>query len=102
MTDPGTAAAAPYYGIGVRVNAANGDAPSSYGHDGYIPGYRSSMRYYPDFDVAMAFQMNTEDGIWEEEAGDRDSLKGHVDFPAIRERLSAVVLAAVRLAGKHG
>jgi hypothetical protein len=86
----------------VRVIAAGGDTPASYGHDGYIPGYRSSMRYYPEFDVAIAFQMNTEDGIWEEEVGGRKALKGHVDLPAIRERLSAVVLAAVRLAGKRG
>lgn len=102
VNDAQTARDAPYYGLGVRVIAASSDTPASYGHDGYIPGYRSSMRYYPEFDVAIAFQMNTEDGIWEEEAGGRDALKGHVDLPAIRERLSAVVLAAVRLAGKRG
>ena len=84
-----------YYGLGVRVSAAGKDTPASYGHDGYIPGYRSSMRYYPGFDAAMAFQINTEDGIWEEFSGDPNALKGHVDMAAIRERLSSVVLAAV-------
>ena len=84
-----------YYGLGVRVSAAAKDAPASYGHDGYIPGYRSSMRYYPAFDVSMAFQINTEDGIWEEFSGDPAALKGHVDMAAIRGRLSSVVLGAV-------
>lgn len=89
-----------YYGLGVRVSAASNDMPASYGHDGYIPGYRSSMRYYPQFDVAIALQMNTEDGIWEQEAGGSEAPKGHADPSAIRERLSAVVLTAVKRTAK--
>ena len=60
------------------------------------------MRYYPKFDVAIALQMNTEDGVWEElSGGSKDALRGHVDLSAIRERLSSVVLAAVSLADKR-
>lgn len=54
------------------------------------------MRYYPQFDVAIALQMNTEDGIWEQAAGSSEAPNGHADPSAIRERLSAVVLTAVR------
>lgn len=85
-----------YYGLGVRVSGASKDTAASYGHDGYIPGYRSSMRYFPAYDAAIAFQINTEDGIWEEFSGDPNALKGHVDMAAIRERLSSVVLTAVK------
>ena len=97
-----SAAGSSYYGLGVRVSAADLHTPASYGHDGYIPGYRSSMRYYPKFGVAIALQLNTEDGLWEElSGGGKDALQGHVDLSAIRERLSSVVLAAVSLADKR-
>ena len=59
-----------------RLHATTGSArvfsrrqmalPFAYGHDGYIPGYRSSLRYYPAAAVAIALQANTEDGFWEE------------------------------------
>jgi D-alanyl-D-alanine carboxypeptidase len=99
-TDTATQDGPAYYGLGVRVSAASKEEPASYGHDGYIPGYRSSMRYYPEFDVAIALQMNTEDGIWEQETGGKEALKSHADPSAIRERLSAIVLGAVRQAAK--
>ncbi len=31
----------------------------SYGHGGSIPGYRSSVAYYPEHKVAVAIQVNT-------------------------------------------
>lgn len=31
-----------------------------WGHWGVIPGYTSSMRYYPEYQVAIAFQINTD------------------------------------------
>lgn len=35
----------------------------NYGHGGAIPGYTSSMRYFPDYGVAVVFQINTDVGI---------------------------------------
>ena len=35
----------------------------SYGHGGWIPGYCSSLRYYPELGLAVAFQINTDVGI---------------------------------------
>ena len=66
------------------------DLPLAYGHDGYIPGYRSSMRYYPAAGMAVALQVNTEDGFWEE--GKQGAAAGHLDFSALRTRLNRIVL----------
>ncbi|HEY5758930.1 MAG TPA: serine hydrolase domain-containing protein, partial [Steroidobacter sp.] len=43
-----------FYGLGSGVFPAAEGLPPAYGHDGYIPGYRSSMRYYPAPKVAIA------------------------------------------------
>ena len=50
------------YGLAVAIH---GDGPygPSYGHGGWIPGYSSSLRYYPDLGVGVAFQINTDVGI---------------------------------------
>lgn len=88
-----------YYGLGVRVRRSADAAQSSYGHDGYIPGYQSSMRYYPAFDVAVAIQVNTEDGFWEEATGGAEARRGHLDPAPIREHLRDVVIGAVQRAG---
>jgi D-alanyl-D-alanine carboxypeptidase len=50
------------YGIAVAIRR-DGPFGPSYGHGGWIPGYCSSLRYYPDADVAVAFQVNTDIGI---------------------------------------
>jgi D-alanyl-D-alanine carboxypeptidase len=50
------------YGIGVGIHE-NGPLGSTYGHGGWIPGYSSSLRYYPRYGVAIAFQINTDIGI---------------------------------------
>jgi D-alanyl-D-alanine carboxypeptidase len=50
------------YGAGVGVYEHTPFGPS-YGHGGGIPGYTSSLRYFPDFGVAAAFQINTDVGI---------------------------------------
>jgi D-alanyl-D-alanine carboxypeptidase len=34
-----------------------------YGHAGWIPGYVSSLRHYPEHGVTIAFQINTDKGI---------------------------------------
>lgn len=81
-----------YYGLGAGVFPAADGLPLAYGHDGYIPGYRSSMRYYPAAAVAIGLQVNTEDGYWEE--GKQGAADGHLDFSAVRTRLNRIVLEA--------
>ena len=50
------------YGAGTAIyrNSPLGDV---YGHNGWIPGYCSSLRYYAGYGIAVAFQVNTEIGI---------------------------------------
>jgi len=55
--DPGT-----QYGIAVAIHE-NGPLGPTYGHGGWIPGYSSSLRYYSDYGIAIAFQINTDIGI---------------------------------------
>lgn len=49
------------YGISVAIHS-DGPFGPSYGHGGWIPGYTSSLRYYPDLGIAVAFQINTDIG----------------------------------------
>ena len=74
------------YGIAVGIHE-NGPLGSTYGHGGWIPGYCSSLRYYPDCGVAIAFQINTDIGIMDSST------------PVIEEmeiRLVKVVMADIR------
>ncbi|NBB77595.1 MAG: serine hydrolase, partial [Bacteroidetes bacterium] len=50
------------YGLGVAIHK-EGEFGPTYGHGGWIPGYCSSLRYYPEKGIAVAFQMNTDKGI---------------------------------------
>ena len=50
------------YGAGVAIYRTGPFCPV-YGHGGWIPGYSSSLRYYTDHKVAIAFQINTDIGI---------------------------------------
>jgi len=50
------------YGLGVAIHEDGPQGPT-YGHGGWIPGYSSSLRYYQDHGVAIAFQINTDVGI---------------------------------------
>lgn len=79
-----------HYGLGTGVYPAAEGLPLGYGHDGYIPGYRSSLRYYPAAGIAIALQVNTEDGIWEEDA--QGTSDAHLDFVALCRRISQLVL----------
>ena len=54
------------YGLGVSIHLTGQFGPT-YGHGGWIPGYCSSLRYYPDYDIAIAFQINTDVGIMDSE-----------------------------------
>ncbi len=51
------------YGAGVSIRRSGPFGPVL-GHAGYIPGYLSSLRYYPRSGVAVALQLNT-DGPFE-------------------------------------
>jgi D-alanyl-D-alanine carboxypeptidase len=73
-----------HYGAGVGIYEKTPLGPM-YGHGGGIPGYSSSMRYYPDHRFAVAFQVNTD--------VDPDSFA-----EAMEGRLARVVAAA--LSGK--
>jgi D-alanyl-D-alanine carboxypeptidase len=87
---PTRATGARHYGLGSGVFPAADGLPAAYGHDGYIPGYRSSMRYYPAAGIAIALQVNTEDGYWEE--GKQGVPAGHLDFTSLREQITRTVL----------
>jgi len=50
------------YGIATAIYSKGPFGPT-YGHGGWIPGYSSSLRYYPDHGIAVAFQINTDIGI---------------------------------------
>lgn len=47
------------YGAGIAIYKDSPFGPI-YGHGGEIPGYLSSMRYYPKYGIAVAFQINTD------------------------------------------
>lgn len=50
------------YGAGVSIHR-EGESGPWYGHSGWIPGYTSTLRYYPAWRAALAFQINTDIGI---------------------------------------
>jgi len=46
------------YGLGTEIFATSYGL--AYGHTGFMPGYLSLMAYLPDYDLAIAFQLNTD------------------------------------------
>ena len=50
------------FGAGVAIRD-KGPLGAWYSHSGWIPGYVSSLRYYPELRAAIAFQINTDIGI---------------------------------------
>ncbi len=48
------------YGLGVIVSAT--PLGTTWGHSGYFPGYLTEVRYYPEFGLAVAVQVNTSVG----------------------------------------
>jgi D-alanyl-D-alanine carboxypeptidase len=54
------------YGLGIAILRQSRWGPL-YGHRGWIPGYVSSLQYYPDYDTALAFQTNTDREITDAE-----------------------------------
>jgi D-alanyl-D-alanine carboxypeptidase len=47
------------YGLGVEIK--QGKFGKSYGHDGEFPGYLSDMRYFPNYKIAVAVQVNADE-----------------------------------------
>jgi D-alanyl-D-alanine carboxypeptidase len=47
------------YGLGVQIRHT--DFGVTYGHGGWFPGYLSEMEYFPEYNLAVAVQMNTDD-----------------------------------------
>ncbi|WP_166646025.1 serine hydrolase domain-containing protein [Halospina denitrificans] len=50
------------YGLGVVIEPTE-QYGEVRGHRGWIPGYVSSLRYYPDYDIAIALQINSDIGM---------------------------------------
>lgn len=50
------------YGLGVIIEDTPHFGPQ-YGHLGMIPGYATSMKYLPDYNVSFAFQINSDIGV---------------------------------------
>lgn len=74
------------YGAAAAVHEGGPFGPT-YGHAGWIPGYCSSLRYYPDYGVGIAFQINTDIGI----------IDGSTPVMEDMEiRLAEIVITAVR------
>ncbi len=48
------------YGLAVQIRPTNWG--TSYGHEGWYPGYLSAMEYFPERKVAIAVQFNTDIG----------------------------------------
>jgi D-alanyl-D-alanine carboxypeptidase len=48
------------YGLGVQVKRT--PVGVAYGHSGWFPGYLSEMMYFPAYGIAVAVQVNTDDG----------------------------------------
>ncbi|MFD1195448.1 serine hydrolase domain-containing protein [Seohaeicola saemankumensis] len=74
------------YGAGVAIYADTPRGPV-WGHGGWIPAYVSSLRHYPDHGVTVAFQINTDVGI----ANDESDL-----VPALEAALADLAIEAVR------
>ena len=85
------------YGLGVAIRADTPNGPV-YGHGGWIPGFVSSLRHYPDHDVTVVFQINTDAGI-ADDTDDTDDL-----IPALESELAALAVgfAADRISGHPG
>jgi D-alanyl-D-alanine carboxypeptidase len=77
------------YGLGVTIQEG-GALGTTLGHGGWIPGYCTSLRYYPEYGVAIAFQINTDVGVM-------DGAPSHIDL--IEERLARVVMSDEANAG---
>jgi len=72
------------YGAGVAIYRTSPAGPV-YGHGGWIPGHSSSLRYYPEHGITIAFQINTDIGV----AGDTTSLMREMETGLAQTVISA-------------
>jgi len=73
------------YGIATGIHRQGPFGPS-YGHGGWIPGYVSSLRYYPLHKIAVAFQINTDTGIVDDSTPVVEEME---------ERLTRIIISAL-------
>lgn len=73
------------YGLGVAIHRAS-PFGTALGHGGWIPGYCTSLRYYADHGIGIAFQINTDIGVMDGSPSAIDEME---------RRLAAVVIDAV-------
>lgn len=70
------------YGAGVSIVKDSTRGPV-YGHAGWIPGYVSSLRHYPNHGVTVAFQINTDRGLADRESSVVDNFEAALADMAI-------------------
>lgn len=73
------------YGAGVAINRSERFGPV-YGHAGWIPGYISSFRHYPDSGVTIAFQINTDNGVIASEENALGNIEARLMQVLIRDK----------------
>lgn len=54
------------YGYGLGVSIAKTKYGTTYRHGGFFPGYNSFLTYYPDYGIAVAMQINSDNSKIEE------------------------------------
>jgi D-alanyl-D-alanine carboxypeptidase len=47
------------YGLGIQIRPST--SGKGYGHGGWFPGYLTEMEYFPEIDISIAMQFNTDD-----------------------------------------
>ncbi len=70
------------FGLGVAIRRI-GPMGEWYSHGGWIPGYTSSLRYYPRYKIAIAFQINTDIGIVDDSTDLYDKMASRLEDLAI-------------------
>jgi len=59
-SDQGSDASGRAYGYGLGVSIAKTELGTTFGHGGFFPGYNSQLAYYPEYETAIAMQINTD------------------------------------------
>ena len=75
-----------FYGAGVAIYQETPHGPV-YGHGGWIPGYVSSLRYYADHNLTIAFQINSDVGVVDDSTD---------IVPALEEALASTLIGTLQ------
>lgn len=54
------------YGYGLGVSIVKTNYGTAFRHGGFFPGYNSMLAYFPDFNIAVAMQINSDNAKIEE------------------------------------